>query len=270
MTNPQNTEAMDVWLVQQLIGTAELLGQQLSPTAAAMLATDLSSYPQQVVAHALSRVRAEHAGRLTAKAILDRIDDAVGRPTAHEAWAIALTSLDERNTVVWTNEMADAWLVASPLAKANDNFGARNAFVSAYERIVRAAKEAKALPVVTVSIGWDAQCRNPAIERALSLGYITPERAAQEIDPALPAPTFNPVALLTGRIEPESTMPPDTRERFAAMRKELNESARRHEAKKEAERKRAADELNQKKAEAQRRADECMAAEQSTGGESWA
>lgn len=257
-------------LVQEIAATAEVLGQTVTERAAALMALDLSSYPHEVISHALSRVRSEHAGRFTIKAILDRIDDAVGRPTAHEAWAIALTSLDERNTVVWTNEMADAWLVASPLAKANDKFGARNAFVSAYERIVRAAKEAKALPVVTVSIGWDAQCRNPAIEKALSLGYITPERAAQEMDAALPAPTFNPVALLTGRIEPASTMPPDTRARFAAMRKELDASASTHEAKKEAERKRKADELNQKKAEAQRRADECMAADQAKGGASWA
>lgn len=298
MTNPQfnpdDEDAKDVWLVQQLMATAELLGQQMTPTAAAVLAADLSTYPQPVIAHALSRVRAEHGGRLTGKAILDRIDDAVGRPTAHEAWAIALTSLDERATVVWSNEMSDAWLLAGPLARAGDKFGARNAFVSAYERIVRAAKDAKALPTVTVSIGWDSQARDAAIEKALSIGYVSLEtilRAGHYLERAialghltvaqavereyiteleaadlhsyavLAAPTFNPVGLLTGRIEPAAGAAPDTRARIAAMRKDLDASARKQEAEKETERLRQAVDLRQKKADVQRKVDEKMAAD---------
>lgn len=217
------------WLVKQLMGTAEVLGQALSPTAAAMMAEDLSSFPQLVLARALSRVRNEHAGRLTPKAILDRIDDAVGRPAANEAWAIASTALDERATVVWTNEMAAAWSLARPVAEAGDMVGARMAFITAYERVVRGAREAKALPTVTVSIGWDAEGRNPAIEKALQLGYITPERAAQEMTVALPAPVFNPVALLTGRVEetPGAGLTPELRARLKTLRDDLAGSRKR-------------------------------------------
>lgn len=211
------------WLVKQLMGTAEVLGQTLSATAAAMMAEDLSSFPQLVLARALSRVRNEHAGRLTPKAILDRIDDAIGRPAANEAWAIASTALDERATIVWTNEMAAAWSLARPVAEAGDMVGARMAFIAAYDRVVRGARELKAVPIVTVSIGWDAEGRNPAIEKALQLGYITPEHAQREMTVALPAPVFNPVALLTGRIEesPGAGLTPEVRAKLQALRDDL-------------------------------------------------
>ena len=215
------------WLVQQLLATAEVLGQQLSPNAVAIMANDLSSYDKQVLERALSRVRNEHAGRLTPKAILDRIDDAVGRPTANEAWAIASTALDERATVVWTNEMADAWSVARPLAEGRDMVGARMAFIAAYERVVRAAREGRTLPTFTVSIGWDGESRNTAIEKALQLGYITPEHAAREMTVALPAPVFNPVALLTGKVEVTTHMPADVREKVEQLRQELATRSRR-------------------------------------------
>jgi hypothetical protein len=217
------TEQEMLWLVKQLIGTAEVLGQALSPAAAALMAEDLSSFPQLVLARALSRVRNEHAGRLTPKEILDRIDDAVGRPAANEAWAIASTALDERATVVWTNEMAAAWSLARPVAEAGDMIGARMAFITAYERVVRGAREAKAVPTVTVSIGWDAEGRNPAIEKALQLGYITPERAAQEMNIALPPPVFNPLALLTDRVDetPGAGLTPELRARLKSLRDDL-------------------------------------------------
>jgi len=147
-----------VWLVQQIVGTAELLGQQITPTAAAMLAEDLDSYPLEVLAKALSRVRTEHTGRLTPKAIIDRIDEAMGRPAANEAWSVAMGAMDERNTVVWTDEMAQAWTVAQPIAQAGDMVGARMAFISAYERLVRTAREERRLPAVSVSLVGIAIC----------------------------------------------------------------------------------------------------------------
>lgn len=233
----------DVWLARELMGTAEVLGQQLSPNAAALMAEDLMCFPQQVLKRALSRVRNEHAGRLTPKAILDRIDDAVGRPTANEAWAIASSALDERATVVWTNEMMDAWSVARPVAQAGDMVGGRMAFIAAYERVVRFAREAKNLPIVSVSIGWDGSMRDPAIEKALALGYITPEHAAREMSVALPAPVFNPVAMLTGRVEEGKSAreaAPEVRARLAQLRDEVAGRARRAGAAERMERMRVA------------------------------
>lgn len=225
-------EADENWLIQQLLGTAELLGQQLSPMAAAMLAEDLGCYSREVLERALGRVRTEHTGRLTPKAILDRIDEAMGRPAASEAWAIASQALDERSTVVWTGEMADAWNIALPVAASGDMIGARFAFVSAYERLVRAAREERRLPEITVSIGWDANLRDAAIDKAVHLGYLAPAVAAQHRSPQLPAPVFNPVALLAGRVEPTKKAGADVRKRLAQLREELatREERRRREA----------------------------------------
>lgn len=215
-----------VWLVQQIVGTSELLGQEITPSAAAMLAEDLSSYPRPVLAAALSRVRTEHTGRLTPKAIIDRIDEAMGRPAANEAWAIAVTALDERNTVVWTDEMAQAWDVARPIANGRDLVGARMAFIAAYERLVRTARDERRIPAVTVSIGWDGEGRAAAVEKAVLLGYLPAEKA-QEFLPALAAPGFSPVALLTSRVGPDAGGDPDTKERLAQLRADLAASAAR-------------------------------------------
>jgi len=247
------------WLVQQIVGTSELLGQEIKPTAAAMLAEDLAGYPREVLTKAFARVRTEHTGRLTPKAILDRIDEAMGRPSANEAWAMALNALDERNTVVWTDEMSKAWEVASALAANRDMIGARMAFIGAYERLVRTAREERKLPNVTVSIGWNAEMRGPALEKAVQLGYLPQERA-RELMPTLECnPGFNPVALLTGNVIAAKDAPQEIRERLAKLRADLASSDERRRV--EAERRAcgARAEIAARKAETQRRVDAAMA-----------
>jgi hypothetical protein len=242
-----------VWLVQQIVGTAELLGQQITPTAAAMLAEDLESYPREVLAKALSRVRTEHTGRLTPKAIIDRIDESMGRPAANEAWSVAMGAMDERNTVVWTNEMAQAWAVAQPIAQARDMVGARMAFISAYERLVRTAREERRLPEVSVSIGWDAGLRTKAIEQAVSLGYLPQEKATQYL-PA-PAATFNPLALLEGK---PVEAPPEIRERLDQLKQDILAANERDRIEAERRKQAAAQDLADRKANAQRMTDEAL------------
>lgn len=250
-----------VWLIRQIIGTAELLGQEIKPTAAEMLADDLSSYPRAVLAQALSRVRTEHTGRLTPKAILDRIDEAMGRPGANEAWAVAVTAMDERATVVWTDEMAQAWGVAQPIAAGGDLVGARMAFISAYERLVRTAREERRLPSVTVSIGWDAEGRTAAVEKAVQLGYM-PKAEAQQYLPAPAAEPWMAAMLLAGQAVAACKAPPEIAERLTVLREELAEGDRRR-ARERAERIAAeAADLAERKARAQRQVDERMKTQQ--------
>lgn len=208
------------WLLEQLIGTAELLGQQMTPTAAAMMAEDLSQFPRELLAKALSRVRTEHTGRLTPKAILDRIDEVMGRPAANEAWALASRALDERDTVVWTSEMDEAWAIARPLAAQGDMVGARMAFIAGYEREVRTAREERRLPVVRVSMGWDTKLRDVAVQQAVERGLLSRTQALEYAQPALVNNVFNPVALLAGQIEPAAGASPEVRERLAKLRDE--------------------------------------------------
>lgn len=92
------------------------------------------------------------------------------RPSADEAWALSLKARDESETVVWTEDMAQAWGICKPVLDAGDEIGARMAFRAAYERICAAGG-----PVVwSVSDGWDKEKRVVALERAKSVGIALP------------------------------------------------------------------------------------------------
>jgi len=116
-----------------------------------------------------------------------------GRPSADEAWGIALQASSEDATVVWTTEIRAAWAAAEPVAVAGrDKVGGRRAFIEAYERLVGMARD-RGHPVQwEVSLGHDPYQRESAIEQAERLNRIgvTEARALIEmIRPlALPAP----------------------------------------------------------------------------------
>lgn len=242
------------WLIEQVTATAELLGGEIKPSAAGIMAEDLSCYPPEVVKKALRRVRSEHAGRLTLKAIIDRIDEAAGRPSPIEAWAMSSQALDEAKTIVWTNEMSDAWDVARPLAKDGDMIGARMAFLAAYERLVRDARDERRLPVASISEGWDKAGRAVAVEKAVQLGYLKPEQALPYL--STPKPAINVVALLEGRVEVADSAPPGVRERLIQLRDDMVRSQEGLEASRAKQVSDAASELRRRKEQAQRMVDE--------------
>lgn len=159
--------------------TAELTGTELSATALRVMDADLAAYPEAAVLRALDRCRKELKGRLTLSAVLERVEEEDGRPGADEAWSIALSSADEAETVVWTEEMAQAYGVARPVLDARDKVGARMAFREAYERIVRDARAAGAPCRWTVSIGQDAERRAVALQAAVTLKRLAPAAITQ-------------------------------------------------------------------------------------------
>jgi hypothetical protein len=138
-------------LALAITATAEVLGQTLTADAAEMMADDLSEYPVPVVASALKSCRRELSGKLTLAAILQRVQAADGRPGKDEAWAIAIATSDEFETVVLTDEIQLALAAAKPVLDAGDKIGARMAFISAYERLVSQARE-EAKPVTGMSL----------------------------------------------------------------------------------------------------------------------
>lgn len=95
-----------------------------------------------------------------------------GRPDENEAWAVAITSQDERETVVWTSEMAEAFNLARPLLATGDQIGARMAFKDAYTRLVDDARAANKPAAWSVSAGWDQSRRQIAVERAVVAGML--------------------------------------------------------------------------------------------------
>jgi len=95
-----------------------------------------------------------------------------GRPDDNEAWAVAITSQDERETVVWTSEMAEAFNLARPLLTTGDEIGARMAFKDAYKRLVDDARAANKPAEWSVSAGWDVSRRQVAVEKATIAGLL--------------------------------------------------------------------------------------------------
>lgn len=95
-----------------------------------------------------------------------------GRPDENEAWAVAITSQNEHETVVWTSEMAEAFGLARPLLSAGDEIGARMAFKDAYKRLVDDARASNKPAQWSVSAGWDASRRQIAVEKAIVAGLL--------------------------------------------------------------------------------------------------
>jgi hypothetical protein len=95
-----------------------------------------------------------------------------GRPDENEAWAVSLTSRDERETVTWTSEMAEAFQLARPLLAVGDEIGARMAFKDAYKRLVTEARSLNRPVRWSTSAGWDAGRHQLAHQDAVNAGLL--------------------------------------------------------------------------------------------------
>jgi hypothetical protein len=180
-----------VSVLEALAVTAELTGTQLSAAAAKVMASDLAPYPEGQVLGALARCRKELKGRLTVADVVSRLDD--GRPGPEEAWA--LMPFNEMNTVVWTEEMAGAWGVARTLIEDDDKIGARMAFLESYRSRVQKARDAATPVKWTVSFGRYVENRESAVQHAVQLGRLTPQRAIElGYDPGPAAPAIENMA----------------------------------------------------------------------------
>jgi hypothetical protein len=166
-------------LCDALAVTAELTQTELSHAAASVMAQDLSTYPFDQVMIALTRCRRELKSRLTVAAVLERLDD--GRPGANEAWA--MLPQDERGSIVWSDEMQEAYGACATLLHAGQIIAARSAFIEAYEKAVMWAR-AEHRPVRwTPTLGHDVGMRAAALEKAVRLGRIS-EKHAQSLLPS--------------------------------------------------------------------------------------
>lgn len=109
------------------------------------------------------------------------------RPDANEAWAIALRSRDERDTVVWTQECAEAFAIALSVLDGGDEVGARMAFKAAYERLCEASRAAHKPAQWLKSLGHDPALREAALVDALRAGRLLLDDV-KSVVPALAAP----------------------------------------------------------------------------------
>lgn len=162
-------------LIQAVAVTAELCGRVFTPAAASVFVADLGGYPEEQILGALRRCRREVRGVLTVQDVLSRIAD--GRPGADEAWA--MIPQDEAGSVVWTDEMAQAWGTARFLLRENDRVGARMAFKEAYQKLVADARDQRRPVHWTPSLGHDKAGREAVIVEAVKAGRLTYEHGRE-------------------------------------------------------------------------------------------
>src|SRR6185436_1156205 len=112
-------------MLEAIAVTCELTSTSLSEAAIRVMVDTLSQYPEPQVLGALKKCCKELRGKLTLADILTRLDD--GRPGVEEAWAMLSRVLgNEQASLVWTEEMREAYGVVAPLA--DDPIAARMAF----------------------------------------------------------------------------------------------------------------------------------------------
>jgi hypothetical protein len=173
-------------VLKAIAATAELCGgRPFTPAAAAIFADDLTGFDERAVMAALTRCRKELEGKpLTVGAVMARLDDS--RPGPQEAWA--LMPFDESQSVVWTEEMCQAWAVALPLLDGRGNVAARMAFIESYGKAVTLARDQRLPAKWTPSMGRDPVGREEALRIAVSKGRMQLAHA-RKLQPRLEAPT---------------------------------------------------------------------------------
>lgn len=224
-------------LAAAICATAEAMGQEMNPGTAAIMAEDLCAYSVPIVKAALKACRFEVKGKLAMADILQRVQSSDGRPGKDEAWGIAMTTNDEYETVVLTDEIHLALAAAKPVLDAGDKIGARMAFISAYERLVSQARNDQKGVSWRVSVGFDANRRVEAITNAVQMQRIPQERGQLYLADLNVVPVTQDGQAIAGLITGQVTNPsPDVREKLQAVRDSMREMSqasakRRHELK---------------------------------------
>jgi hypothetical protein len=166
-------------LVESILLTSEICGQALSPAAARILAGDLADFDEAAILGALARCRIEVHGRLKVSDIIVRIAD--GRPEAEEAWN--MLPMDEMTSTVWTEEIAHAWGLASPLLEAGDVAAARATFSEGYAKAVQQARIRREPVRWMPSLGSDVRGREAVVLDAVRKGRLTMTQASALLPP---------------------------------------------------------------------------------------
>jgi hypothetical protein len=165
----------------------------------------LQAYPLEVVSRAFDAHCADpQRGKFVPAPadILAQIEGLAaqdGRPGPEEAWAMCQAAADEARTVVWTEEMRQAWSIVWPLIRqSGDEIGARMAFKEAYPRLVSEARARREPARWSTSLGADPAWRDEALRVAIEAGRLRLQALPDELRDRMltpPAPS-KPVGLI--------------------------------------------------------------------------
>lgn len=166
-------------------GAAWDFHKPLSDRAMAAAFAQLSAYPLDIVlaaidSHMLDPRRGQYAPKpADIVAQIEAGSPRLNRLSADEAWAMMPAS--EEESTVWTDEMAQAFAIASPLLADGDRIGARMAFKGAYERLSEQNRAAGKPVRWVISRGWNADNLESVVRDAVRLGRITPDQAREHV-----------------------------------------------------------------------------------------
>ena len=135
-----------------------------------------------------------------------------------------MTTNDEFETVVLTDEIQLALAAAKPVLDAGDKIGARMAFISAYERFVGQARQDTKQVNWHVSVGFDAGRRIQAVTKAVELKRIPREHGQKYLADLSIEPITEDGRALAGLITGAVTRPaPALREKLQLVKESMLE-----------------------------------------------
>lgn len=206
-----------------MTGIAAYYDRKLDPTTVAIYWRGLADLPLDAVRAALNaHVQDPKAGQFMPKiadirrAIESTRED--GHPGADEAWSIALQARHESATVVWTEQISDAFFVAAmPLLDEGDKIAARRAFMERYEHNLAEARKQGIDAKWIASLGSNADQRASAIESAQRQVRLTADYADKFLPPPEVAAPGAMLALENG-IKDSADSPEQARANIARLR----------------------------------------------------
>jgi len=164
---------------------ADYHGADFSPQKVLWLVEDLEGYGVDVIEASWRKYRKSDRGRFmpTAFDLIANIQD--GRPTAVEAFAMLPHGEDD--TVVWTDEMREAWNAAKSHLREKRSSLAYSAFKDRYESLVLEARKNRLEPKWCVSRGISGGSCDAILADAVQKGRISLDYA-QQFAPELRGP----------------------------------------------------------------------------------
>lgn len=197
-------------------------GKVFSKRAMDMIFEALGDYSMDIVEWAIKMHCKKSKFAPTPNDIIDLLESCNKRLSADEAWAMMPN--DEFETVVWTDEMAEAYNIAYDMIVEGDRIAARMAFKGAYERLCTEAVIMQRPVVWKACIGYDKNKIEPALQKAVAAGRIPQDRANKFFPPPMDA---GPIAgLLAGKITEFSGDNENLKARWSEIKQAIDDGQR--------------------------------------------
>lgn len=155
--------------VEILTGCASVFRHQLDDAGFAVFWSILAEFELTQVVNAFEQHLRESKFFPTPAEIINLIPGSKAKQhlSGPEAWSVAVKLQDETDTVIVTQQILEAWGVAYKVLCTGDKYGARTAFISAYDRADKSQ-----VPKWTVSPGTHVHLRHDRVKQSVLAGML--------------------------------------------------------------------------------------------------